>query len=196
MNTLKNKKELVYKQGRLFVGNELVSVSRFVVSEANRLERMLQKAEVIKANKQTVETSMVKPIEFKFVSEHESDICLPKPKTPHLDKRVKEHEALAEEDKKVRDYNVLQVITKDFKHLIEFVNNDEVIVGNEDTYRFDLKTIGNPLKLNKDKLVECFTKLIPVWADLNERKVYDDMSPLCLHGFGLPPISSGELIQE
>lgn len=182
MNTLMNKKELSYKQGRLFNKRELVSVSPRIVDQANTLEMMLQRTKVVLANKEAKKKAMVKEIKFEFESEHESNIIIKKPKTPKLDKQIKEHEELAKEKDKLVEYDKLESLTKRFQDLIEFVANDDVIVTDHCVARFDLKTIGNPLKLTSEKLAQYFIDVLP----LMDEPCHHVLNAERITSFGLP----------
>ena len=93
------------------------------------------------------------------VSEHDVDVeDMFFAKTPTLDKKIEESIALMDDIDVANKVDKLRAISAGYPKVIEFINSKEIIVYEDNEYRFDLATLGNPLEFT----VEKFRKVVSV----------------------------------
>ena len=142
------KAELEFKNGYLLDGDEVVEVSGSLVRDFNQLEYLYQKALHNKDNK----VSPVEQKEFEFQSAY--DNLQVEVNTPTLDAKAKETVKLLDELDSVSIANNANELLDEFKNLVLFVTEESFVEGEFGTLKFDMKTIGNPLELDVDKLTD------------------------------------------
>ena len=146
------KNKLEYKNGYLVKGEKVIGVDNYIVAMFNDLDTDLQKAEFKRQHP-------VKPVEkqpeFSRMTEHGKVFVQVGADTPVLDEMVEKTMALLDE---VDDLDVAKKITEymaSIQPLIQWVEDDHVVTAEQQVqHRFDLPMVGNPLKLDKDMLLD------------------------------------------
>ena len=86
------------------------------------------------------------------VSEHDVDVeNMFFAETPTLDKKIEESIALMDDIDTANKVDKLRAISAGYPKVIEFINSKEIIVCDDNEYRFDLATLGNPLEFTVEK---------------------------------------------
>ena len=86
------------------------------------------------------------------VSEHDVDVeNMFFAETPTLDKKIEESIALMDDIDAANKVNKLRAISVRYPKVIEFINSKEIIVHDDNEYRFDLAMLGNPLEFTVEK---------------------------------------------
>lgn len=161
MAKIYKKSELQFVEGLVCdAEGNILWIPTCLVASFNRLEKHLQKAEYL-AKFKDVEPEKVP--EFEFVSERNKVVLplKPKPETPLNDARVADAMAFMEETDKVNEVEKFNDYIREHIDLFEFVEDQFVITKIaefDEVCMFDLATIGNPLELTKDKLLEILEK--------------------------------------
>jgi hypothetical protein len=153
-----NKNGLRYHDGYLLDDtNQILVPSCDLIRQFNELEHKLQEARW-KAKLPSVKASS----DFKFDSEHNVTTFRYEAETPCLDEQVEWSLKIMEELDEVEKADKRNKIINELSLVVEFVENDKVLVddsGKLSMDRFDLKNIGNPLELTSDKLHEIIEEI-------------------------------------
>lgn len=132
---------------------DVVTPNMAIISQANRLEELAQKAKYLAA--QPDATPMPSLDGFKRKSIMDNIVPEFKVSTPHLDFEMERTMRIMND---IDDANVASAandMLKDFTDLVDFVTNDFVVdvVANY-TYLFDTPTLGNILELTVEDITE------------------------------------------
>lgn len=151
------KSKLSYENGYIVKNDKIVGIDNEVVDLLNRIEHDYQVARWRK-NHPAIPATEVPPFEFEtdrgevFVS-FESD-------TPALDEALALSMAIMDDLDAVSTAEQLNHYFEGIQPVINFVNDERVVSFNQNTqHRFDLKYLGNPLELTKEKLVELISEM-------------------------------------
>ena len=152
------KEKLVYKNGYLInEKGKIVMPDYDVVYQFNNLEEEFQKAMYLKAQPKAVAAPSMEG--WEKVSEHDVDVeDMFFAETPTLDKKIEESLALMDDIDTANKVDKLRAISAGYPKVIEFINSKEIIVHEDNEYRFDLATLGNPLEFT----VEKFRKVVSI----------------------------------
>ena len=152
------KEKLTYKNGYLInEKGKIVMPDYDVVYQFNNLEEEFQKAMYLKAQPKAVAAPSMEG--WEKVSEHDVDVeDMFFAKTPTLDKKIEESIALMDDIDAANKVDKLRAISAGYPKVIEFINSKEIIVCEDNEYRFDLATLGNPLEFT----VEKFRKVVSI----------------------------------
>ena len=152
------KEKLTYKNGYLInEKGKIVMPDYDVVYQFNNLEEEFQRAMYLKAQPKAVAAPSMEG--WEKVSEHDVDVeDMFFAKTPTLDKKIEESIALMDDIDAANKVDKLRAISAEYPKVIEFINSKEIIVYEDNEYRFDLATLGNPLEFT----VEKFRKVVSV----------------------------------
>lgn len=177
---LYKKKNLTFSNGMLVTKkNKVVNINVDIVDQANYLETLSQKLAWLKEQPK----SCSGPDFGKFKRMHSGTKVKLDTETPTLDKEVEKSLKLMDE---IDHYNTTEqaesIINKEFKELVEFVNNKEIINSYSHVSKFDTPTLGNPLELTNEDIIrivveaveaglirdlyqtEC-NDVLPIWVD-------------------------------
>lgn len=156
-----NKSECEYKGGYIVHDGEIVNVNRHIIEELNALESDVQKAIFDEEHKMgTMVSSFFDGREFSRKSEHCKSVPVIEPDTPKLDKMAEKTLKIMEE------IDLLEAAEKANEYLgligpaLEFAENDFVVSSDDAPFRFDLPTLGNPLELTVDAIVDWVKELV------------------------------------
>ena len=152
------KEKLTYKNGYLInEKGKIVMPDYDVVYQFNNLEEEFQRAMYLKAQPKAVAAPSMEG--WEKVSEHDVDVeDMFFAKTPTLDKKIEESIALMDDIDAANKVDKLRAISAGYPKVIEFINSEEIIVYEDNEYRFDMATLGNPLEFT----VEKFRKVVSV----------------------------------
>ena len=152
------KEKLTYKNGYLInEKGKIVMPDYDVVYQFNNLEEEFQKAMYLKAQPKAVAAPSMEG--WEKVSEHDVDVeDMFFAETPTLDKKIEESIALMDDIDAANKVDKLRAISAGYPKVIEFINSKEIIVYEDNEYRFDMATLGNPLEFT----VEKFRKVVSV----------------------------------
>ena len=145
------KEKLTYKNGYLInEKGKIVMPDYDVVYQFNSLEVEFQRAMYLKAQPKAVAAPSMEG--WEKVSEHDVDVeDMFFAKTPTLDKKIEESIALMDDIDAANKVDKLRAISAGYPKVIEFINSKEIIVPDDNEYRFDLATLGNPLEFTAEK---------------------------------------------
>lgn len=151
------KSELTYKDGYLVTkDNDVIGLAPMLVSQLNKLEQQIQKHRYI--DKQPKATPAPTLDGFEFDSER--DTIHFKSDTPKLEEKIKNALDLMEEIEQVNtDKCMNRMLDHELNCVVNFVMQDFVIDDDYSPMQFDCKTIGNPLELTEEKLIELVAEL-------------------------------------
>ena len=152
------KEKLTYKNGYLInEKGKIVMPDYDVVYQFNNLEEEFQRAMYLKAQPKAVAAPSMEG--WEKVSEHDVDVeDMFFAKTPTLDKKIEESIALMDDIDAANKVDKLRAISAEYPKVIEFINSKEIIVYEDNEYRFDMATLGNPLEFT----VEKFRKVVSI----------------------------------
>ena len=152
------KEKLTYKNGYLInEKGKIVMPDYDVVYQFNNLEGEFQRALYLKAQPKAVAAPSMEG--WEKVSEHDVDVeDMFFAKTPTLDKKIEESIALMDDIDAANKVDKPRAISAGYPKVIEFINSKEIIVREDNEYRFDLATLGNPLEFT----VEKFRKVVSI----------------------------------
>lgn len=145
------KEKLTYKNGYLInEKGKIVMPDCDVVYQFNSLEVEFQRAMYLKAQPKAVAAPSMEG--WEKVSEHDVDVeNMFFAETPTLDKKIEESIALMDDIDASNKVDKLRAISVRYPKVIEFINSKEIIVRDDNEYRFDLATLGNPLEFTVEK---------------------------------------------
>lgn len=154
INTYK-KDELTFDGKNIYLSEDamMVTMPSNIVMGFNHLEYHYQIALHAKKNMRNL-----KPIsEFEFESAHKG-IDIKKPDTPTLDEQVEISLKIIEETEKTDVYERVKEIANQYEMqygLVSWIKQDYVFnTASYDAEEFDLKKIGNPLKMTEKKFIK------------------------------------------
>ena len=152
------KEKLTYKNGYLInEKGKIIMPDYDVVYQFNNLEEEFQKAMYLKAQPKAVAAPSMEG--WEKVSEHDVDVeDMFFAETPTLDKKIEESIALMDDIDVANKVDKLRAISAGYPKVIEFINSKEIIVYEDNEYRFDMATLGNPLEFT----VEKFRKVVSI----------------------------------
>lgn len=145
-----NKSECEYKGGYIVHNGEVVCVDNKVVDLFNKLELDVQRAQFEATNK----PQCFEPVD-EFVAKSEHGAIYPKisANTPELDAAAEKALKIMDEIDAIADAEKVNEYFLSIDKLFEFVSDEFIVSGEQEAqHRFDLPTIGNPLKLSKEDL--------------------------------------------
>lgn len=145
------KEKLTYKNGYLInEKGKIVMPDCDVVYQFNNLENEFQRALYLKAQPKAVAAPSMEG--WEKISEHDVDMeDMFFAETPTLDKKIEESIALMDDIDAANKVDKLRAISVRYPKVIEFINSKEIIVRDDNEYRFDLATLGNPLEFTVEK---------------------------------------------
>lgn len=145
------KEKLTYKNGYLINEKGKIVMPHYdVVYQFNSLEVEFQRALYLKAQPKAVAAPSMEG--WEKVSEHDVDVDdMFFAETPTLDKKIEESIALMDDIDVANKVDKLRAISARYPKVIEFINSKEIIVYEDNEYRFDLATLGNPLEFTVEK---------------------------------------------
>lgn len=149
------KSDLTFKDGRIFnKDNEVVTLPTAVYGLLNDLERLYQIAMYNNQLSVTMQSAVIKPFKFKSIGDREVDLGYEKPKTPVTDEVCKQSETVMKEADEVDRYNKINKLAKEYKHILFFIQDDELIASDSGKQYFDTFYLGDPLKLTVARFKE------------------------------------------
>ena len=151
------KSDLRYEGGYLVTKDDKIVLLPFAIaSKLMELEERLQKALWLK-NKPEVEL----PEYGEFVRKSEFDVKLPqiKVETPTIDKAVEFALKYKEDLDNQLTADAANKFISGYTQVFQFVNSDLFVEGDYDT-RLDLPTLGNPLELTEDKIMQLVVDML------------------------------------
>lgn len=145
------KEKLTYKNGYLInEKGKIVMPDCDVVYQFNSLEVEFQRAMYLKAQPKAMAAPSMEG--WEKVSEHDVDVeDMFFAETPTLDKKIEESIALMDDIDAANKVDKLRAVSARHPKVIEFINSKEIIVYEDNEYRFDLATLGNPLEFTVEK---------------------------------------------
>ena len=149
------KEDCTYVDGYVVCGDEVIGVPTPVIRQLNRLETDMQKAEHRRANK--VELKTPEP----FVRKHEGKSrIVVTPETPALDEAVDKAMALRDDLDTVEAASAVNDYLADIELAIEWVQSPNIVSSSTVLVeKFDLPSLGNPLELGEEDIVEAVVNL-------------------------------------
>ena len=145
-----NKSECEYKGGYIVYNDKVMCINNKVVDLFNKLDVDVQHAQFEATNK----PKCFEPVD-EFVAKSEHGAIYPKisANTPELDAAAEKALKIMDEIDAIADAEKVNEYFLSIDELFEFVSQDFIVSGDQPTqHRFDLPTIGNPLKLSKEDL--------------------------------------------
>ena len=152
----------MYKKSDLSIVNgmlvaesgDIVVPSIAIIEEANALETLLQKTKYLQAQPIAMPAPSLKGFQRKSIKDG-SRVKF-HAKTPMMDDKAEEAMALMDELDDVAKVEHANSMATEFQALVEFAQNDFVIdCGGDGTlYFFDTPTLGDPLKLTVDDVID------------------------------------------
>lgn len=151
------KAECEYRNGYIVKGDEIICIDNEIVDLLNQLEYDYQKAMFEKAN--TIPPMPEAP-EFGFVTERGKVFPHVHASTPKLDEVVETTMKIMDELDASNMADACNEYFEGIEPVLLFVNDGYVVDCEQAVqHRFDLKNIGNPLELDKDKLADFVIKM-------------------------------------
>lgn len=157
MTKLISKTDLKYVDGYIMDDdNNILAIHGKVVDFLNDLEISVQKAEYIKAQPKGKMPPTIQG--FKPKSERKV-YSVEVPETPNLDARAALAKHILDETLAVSTAASYNSFIEENADVFEWLDAERVIVGNAMiAQRFDLPTLGNPLELTAEKVIEIIKK--------------------------------------
>ena len=148
-----DKRDLVYRDGYVWNGSEIVAIDNEVVDLFNKLEDDLQRAVFNEAREDCAECA-AKAMSAEFARASEHTISIVDVHTPVLDAKVDEAKAFMAELDGLDGAEKSNKYLSTVKPLVLWCNDKFVVDFSEQgrQHRFDLPTIGNPLEIDGDGL--------------------------------------------
>lgn len=149
------------KKGYLLKGNKVKQPDDIVVAQLNALESMLQKKRFdVNANAAMVELNKIANRKFEFDSVRSIDATYDiEVDTPYLDNAVEEAmKIMADIDGKDTAENVKKMMQA-YKPVVDWID-DDTYIPSDSRIKFDTKLIGDPTKLDIDKLVAVIREIV------------------------------------
>lgn len=163
MAKLVSKKDLKYVNGYI-TDNEgtVVNIDYRIAHFLNKLEVRLQKAKYIKAQPECQFPPSLNGFELK--SEHKV-YKIEEPKTPKLDARANLAKDILDEMVAVNNAKECNEFIKANAVVFEWLDSDLIVVGSSEAgVQFDLPTLGNPLELTAESVMD----IINEYNDVDE----------------------------
>ena len=154
-----NKEFCKFENGYIVDGNEIVGMPLSVVMQLDKLELMCQQYEYLKAQPKACHTPLPTLKNFKRKSAlHAGAPQLEEPETPTIDRKVAEAQEFMDELDLVCDYRELNKQLEKFGLLFDWLDAKKFAEG-DCTRPMDLPTLGNPLELTKEQVVEAIKEM-------------------------------------
>lgn len=164
------KSDLSLKNGLLVSeSGDVVNVDRNIVFEANTLETLLQKTAYLESQPKATPVPSLDGFKRKSID----DIRITKfeASTPTIDREIAKAMTMMDELDDVTVADKANQMLDEFKHLIEFVQDDSVLCCDPlGIHKFDTPTLGNVLELTEDDIITAVTTV----CGLEEKKDDDD----------------------
>lgn len=146
-----DKKDLEYKNGLLVASDGTVmGIDPEIIDLANELETRIQKAEYLAAQPGAVAVPSLDGFTRKSETEMQKFVC----ETPIMDKKVEESLKFMEEIEDVQVTNKLNDDLAGLMPLVQFAKDSSIVsMDHVAPRKFDVPTMGNPLKWDEDKLM-------------------------------------------
>lgn len=170
-----DKKKLHYKNG-LFLDakGRAMMPKRLIIQQANRLDTLVQQRDYLKEQGE----AQPAPTLDSFVRMHEGTGYEFRAQTPLLDAKVEEAEKLIDEIEKAQAIEDIDSHVEEYQALLEFVDDDEVLVDDSVDLncleKFDLPVLKNPLELDVQRVMQaiayayCNTGTPFIYEDVDE----------------------------
>lgn len=144
------KEELEYRNGYIVKNDEIIGVDNKIVDMFNQFEEDIQRAKHEKDNKPA---PVEEPKPFYRKTERGSVYPFVQADTPVLDKMTERAINLMDELDSVGAADKINDYFDTIQPIILFADDEFVVSGEQASqHRFDLPTIGNPLKVTKEDL--------------------------------------------
>lgn len=156
------KSKLSFEEGYIVSKCEVVGVPDYVVNDLNAIETAIQQAAFLKAQPEGVAAPSLKDFERK--SAHTLP-TIERPETPLNDKKLADSLALIEELDAADSVEQVNAFITKHANLFEWVGNKKVIDYETTPVKFDLPTLGNPLKLTTKDLTDHLMTLVGTEVD-------------------------------
>lgn len=154
------KKDCKYKDGYIVCGGKVLSIDNKIVDLLNELEDWIQRSCYDDVKQKICDFCSVKRKEFHRVSEHGKIYPTIIPNTPDLDKAVEQTMAIMEDLDAIAAAEKMNDLVKRLAPVFEFAASKTIVSGDQAVqHRFDLPTIGNPLKLTPQDIADHVTGL-------------------------------------
>lgn len=161
------KSKLEFKNGSIVKKSTVVAVDLAIVSQYNRLEELLQRAVYLGEQPDYQPRPSLDGFEFVSIKDL-GKFDVEKPETPAIDKKLEEAMQFYEEVESLHKVDGINEVVQQFHALLEFCDNDEVLIGTGDVavQMFDGFMLGNPLELTVDKVMSAIKLVASI--DMNE----------------------------
>jgi hypothetical protein len=159
------KKDLSFKDGWLVNGNQILN-NAVLVSEVNDIVGLRDFNKFLKDNKDRIETVGTTVI-YEAPKSNEVSILLPEPKTPAIEKAIKEATDIMEELETKDAHEIAQKCLNNIPELIEFITSDTYV---SDGIIVARKFLIDPLTLIEKDLIKTFTEFAEL-KDLREKVI-------------------------
>lgn len=159
MTKLYKKSDLTFKNG-IVVDDDgnVIGLPAQVAVGLEKIEVAIQKAEYLKSQPKAQPIPSLEG--FKRKSALKPDIKI-ESETPTIDKMVEEAKTLHKEMKLSMGTDKLNGIIEKFPEVFRFTEDDS-FVGEEHGTALDLPTLGNPLELTSDQLLQHITEVLDI----------------------------------
>lgn len=149
-----NKSDCEYKGGYIVCNGEVVAVDNEIVDLFNKLEEDVQRARFEAENCGPL-PCYKEPGQFARKTEHGSVFPHVTVSTPTFDKMADRAIKMMDEIDEMAKADRVNDYFEGIVPLLMFVNDEFIVSGEQGVqHRFDLPTLGDPLKIDKDTLSE------------------------------------------
>lgn len=157
MAKMYKKDKLQYKNGFIVKGDKVVGVDNTIVAALNRFERAYQK---FLWNENIEKPKPVEDKPFMFETEHGNIYPKVTPDTPLLDIKALETMTIMDELDEIKAAEKINEVFNDNLDLFAWLDSEYIIsCKHQQQLQFDLRYLGNPLKLTKDRLCEIIIEM-------------------------------------
>lgn len=154
------KKDCKYKDGYIVCGGKVLSIDNKIVDLLNELEDMVQRSCYDDAKQMVCDCCTVERSEFQRLSEHGGKRPIFVPNTPDLDDAVSKTVAIMDDLDKIDKAKKTNRYYDRLEPVFKFVESKTIVSGDQAVqHRFDLPTLGNPLKLTVEDIAESVAEL-------------------------------------
>ena len=156
MAKIYKKSKLSYKNGYIVKGDKVVGVDNTIVAALNRFEREYQK--YLWGDDEPVESVKNEP--FRFQTEHGDVYPHVTPETPLLDLKATETLLIMNELDEIESAKKINKVFDDNSDLFMWLDSKHIVESKQQCQlQFDLKYLGNPLELTKDRLADIIIEM-------------------------------------
>jgi len=148
------KNKLKFKNGYFIYKDGIVGIDPQVVSMLNELEREIQKFDYLDEQPEAAPEPSLEGFHFKSAIHKYPTIQV---FTPHLDEAIAEAKAIMDEIDGKESAEEVNEILRMYQPLIEWASADKIVIYKNPSklpQAVDTKTIGNPLELEEDEIVD------------------------------------------